>query len=35
MDGCDFREGAQKGTVRFEKRSPNAQLEGGVHSLHS
>ena len=23
------------GSVRFERRSPNAQLEGGVHSLHS
>lgn len=31
----ELQEGAQKGTVRFEKRSPNAQLEGGVHSLHS
>uniref|UniRef100_A0A914VV80 Inosine-5'-monophosphate dehydrogenase n=1 Tax=Plectus sambesii TaxID=2011161 RepID=A0A914VV80_9BILA len=23
------------GSVKFERRSPNAQLEGGVHSLHS
>ncbi|PAV63076.1 hypothetical protein WR25_19850 isoform A [Diploscapter pachys] len=24
-----------EGRIRFERRSPNAQLEGGVHSLHS
>ncbi|VDD94142.1 unnamed protein product [Enterobius vermicularis] len=30
-----LREKVDSGEVRFERRSPNAQLEGGVHSLHS
>ncbi|KAJ1925530.1 inosine-5'-monophosphate dehydrogenase [Tieghemiomyces parasiticus] len=29
-----LHEGVAQGKVRFEKRSPAAQLEGGVHSLH-
>lgn len=31
----DLQKGVDNGTVRFEFRSPSAQLEGGVHSLHS
>lgn len=31
----ELREGVRAGTVRFEKRSPSAQLEGGVHGLNS
>lgn len=31
----ELQEGVDNGTVRFEFRSPSAQLEGGVHSLHS
>lgn len=30
-----MQEGVDNGKVRFEFRSPSAQLEGGVHSLHS
>lgn len=30
-----LHEDVSAGNVRFERRSPNAQLEGGVHSLHS
>lgn len=30
-----LREGVNNGTVRFELRTASAQLEGGVHSLHS
>ncbi|CAJ0937105.1 unnamed protein product, partial [Mesorhabditis belari] len=30
-----LHEKVENGVVRFERRSPNAQLEGGVHSLHS
>lgn len=30
-----LREGVINGTVRFEKRTASAQLEGGVHGLHS
>lgn len=30
-----LREGVDNGTVRFELRTASAQLEGGVHSLHS
>lgn len=30
-----LREAVYNGTVRFERRSPAAQAEGGVHSLHS
>lgn len=31
----ELREGVDSGKVRFEKRTPAAQLEGGVHGLHS
>lgn len=31
----ELRAGVQSGSVRFEKRSPSAQLEGGVHGLNS
>ncbi|VDM57884.1 unnamed protein product [Angiostrongylus costaricensis] len=31
----ELHEKVASGKVRFEKRSPNAQVEGGVHSLHS
>lgn len=31
----ELRAGVANGTVRFEKRSPSAQLEGGVHGLNS
>lgn len=31
----ELRKGVGAGTVRFEKRSPSAQLEGGVHGLNS
>jgi len=30
-----LQDGVYSGTVRFERRSQNAQQEGGVHSLHS
>lgn len=30
-----LRKGVYDGTVRFDKRSANAQIEGGVHGLHS
>ncbi|KAI9228986.1 MAG: inosine-5'-monophosphate dehydrogenase [Piptocephalis tieghemiana] len=30
-----FHSGVRNGTVRFEKRTPAAQLEGGVNGLHS
>jgi IMP dehydrogenase len=30
-----MKEGMRQGTVRFERRTPAAQAEGGVHSLHS
>uniref|UniRef100_A0A0N5ATM6 Inosine-5'-monophosphate dehydrogenase n=1 Tax=Syphacia muris TaxID=451379 RepID=A0A0N5ATM6_9BILA len=30
-----LRQRVDSGEVKFERRSPNAQLEGGVHSLHS
>lgn len=32
---AELRAGVANGTVRFEKRSPSAQLEGGVHGLNS
>lgn len=31
----ELRHEVSNGNVRFEKRSPSAQLEGGVHGLHS
>ncbi|KAI6207001.1 hypothetical protein M3Y94_00979600 [Aphelenchoides besseyi] len=31
----DLQDGVYDGRIRFERRSQNAQLEGGVHSLHS
>ncbi|KAI6176158.1 Inosine-5'-monophosphate dehydrogenase [Aphelenchoides bicaudatus] len=31
----ELQDGVYSGTVRFERRSNNAQIEGGVHSLHS
>ena len=31
----DMQEGVWNGRVRFERRTPAAQLEGGVHGLHS
>lgn len=31
----ELREKVQSGQVRFEFRTPSAQLEGGIHSLHS
>ncbi|VDK67967.1 unnamed protein product [Litomosoides sigmodontis] len=31
----ELRGGIARGEIRFERRSPNAQVEGGVHSLHS
>eukprot|EP00906_Rhabdomonas_costata_P026463 RCo037677 len=31
----ELRESSQAGRVRFERRTPAAQTEGGVHSLHS
>ncbi|CAI5446913.1 unnamed protein product [Caenorhabditis angaria] len=31
----ELREKVDGGKIRFERRSTNAQLEGGVHSLHS
>lgn len=32
---AELQAGVIAGTVRFEKRSPSAQLEGGVHGLNS
>lgn len=32
---ADLQRGVTEGTVRFEFRSPSAQVEGGVHSLYS
>lgn len=32
---ADLREKSASGEVRFEYRTPSAQLEGGVHNLHS
>ena len=34
-DVFSLQNGVSNGDVRFEKRSPSAQLEGGVHGLHS
>uniref|UniRef100_A0A1I7V858 Inosine-5'-monophosphate dehydrogenase n=2 Tax=Loa loa TaxID=7209 RepID=A0A1I7V858_LOALO len=31
----ELRNGIVRGEIRFERRSSNAQVEGGVHSLHS
>lgn len=31
----ELQKGTIDGVVRFEKRSPSAQLEGGVHGLHN
>ena len=31
----ELQQAVRDGVVRFEKRSPSAQLEGGVHGLHS
>lgn len=31
----ELQDGVTAGEVRFERRSPSAQLEGGVHGLHS
>ncbi|WKY06017.1 hypothetical protein Q1695_006315 [Nippostrongylus brasiliensis] len=31
----ELHEKVVAGAIRFEQRSPNAQIEGGVHSLHS
>jgi IMP dehydrogenase len=30
-----LQEGVREGRVRFTRRSPSSQLEGGVHGLHS
>lgn len=35
MDIASLQAGVQNGTIKFEKRSPSAQLEGGVHGLVS
>ncbi|CAI5454205.1 unnamed protein product [Caenorhabditis angaria] len=32
---AELRQNVDDGLIRFERRSTNAQLEGGVHSLHS
>ncbi|KAL7754496.1 inosine-5'-monophosphate dehydrogenase [Sorochytrium milnesiophthora] len=31
----EMQTGVREGRVRFERRSPSSQVEGGVHSLHS